>query len=175
MTAYIIFGTILAIMLPVATIGLLAQFNPQNYMTAVVILMTTKVFVTVMFLFTCSLLIKFLSNTEKLKQFMHTVTISHKDRDFTATGYLDTGNMLCHPTDKTPIVVISLDLYMKMFPIHNGDYINFSTVGKSGKMLVFKPAKFVVDDKPFDVSVGVSMKNFNGNLKYDVLLNANII
>jgi hypothetical protein len=62
--------------------------------------------------------------------------------------------------------------------INDGHYINYSTVAdKCNKMFVFAPKKIeVVGGKTTDnVRLGVTMRGFGGAVKYDALLNANII
>jgi len=174
-TTFVLIGAIVSVLLPILSMILLASLGIQKYYIAITLLMATKLFTTVLFLYIMLGLIKFLSKREKVTSFVHDISFTAKDKQFKCKGFLDTGNSLTDPVEKLPIVVISLDLYLKIFPVHNGRYIEFSTVGKSGKMLVFKPQGFKVAGKDFDVIFGVSMKNFGGSTKYDVLLNANLL
>lgn len=113
------------------------------------------------------------------------------------TSYLDTGNRLVDPVSRAPVVIISLSLFLKMFPeidatrvflnkltqvgINDGRYISFSTVdSQTSKMFTFMPQKFeIVENKRKfkscdNVRLGVSMRGFKDAIKYDALLNANL-
>jgi hypothetical protein len=62
--------------------------------------------------------------------------------------------------------------------IDDGHYINYSTVADAQrKMFVFAPKKVeIVGGKTTEnVRLGVTMRGFCGAVKYDALLNANII
>jgi len=143
-----------------------------------------------------SLCIKFLNLRHSVNNYLRDIVIHYKDEKFCVTSYLDTGNRLVDPETRTPVVIISLSLFLKMFPevsidrvflnklgtvgIDDGRYINFSTVDKqSSKMFTFTPQKFEVVEsktkvKTFDVRLGVSMRGFKDAVKYDALLNANL-
>ena len=144
-----------------------------------------------------SLCIKFLNLRHSVNNYLRDVVIHYKDEKFCVTSYLDTGNRLVDPETRAPVVIISLSLFLKMFPevsvdrvflnkltqvgINEGRYINFSTVGKtSSKMFTFMPQKFeIVDEKRRvktcdNVRLGVSMRGFKDAIKYDALLNASL-
>lgn len=167
-------GLFFALVLPICSMSMLTVFNPKSFYLAIGLLMAVKVFVTIMFIWLLSILIKIMTKQGKAENFIRDVTITHRDREYKIRAFLDTGNRLIDPKSLAPVVVISRDLYMKMFPILSGYYIDFATVGKRGKMLVFKPASFSIDNQSFDVRLGVSSKNFRTPIKYDALLNANI-
>jgi len=167
-------GLVFAIAVPLLSAGLLLFFQPQNFGIAVSVLMVVKVLVTVMFVFVMSKLIKYLTVREKVTNFLRDVVITYRDKEYKIKGYLDTGNRLVDPEGNVPIVVISHDLYMKMFPVVKGHYVQFNTVGKAGKMFVFEPKGFMVGDSNFNVRLGVSMKKFRDAAKYDALLNASL-
>ena len=168
----IFIGTLFAVVVPLATMGLLTVFSPRNFYIAIIILMAVKLLTTVMFLFVLSQMIKFLNLKTKATNHIRDVVITYKGKTIKTRGFLDTGNRLTDPTDSSPIVVISLNLYLKMFPIIKGHYIDVATVTSTAKMLVFSPTNFTIDKTPYEnVKLGVSMRNFRDSVKYDVLLN----
>ena len=141
-----------------------------------------------------SMLVKFLNLRQSVSNYLRDVVIYYQNEKFKVTSYLDTGNRLVDPSSQAPVVIISLSLFLKMFPevsveriflnklsslgIEDGHYIKFSTVDKGGQMFVFAPQKIeVVESKQRikaheNVRLGVSMKGFRDAVKYDALLNA---
>jgi hypothetical protein len=160
-------GVAFAVLVPIAAMCLLALFRVQSHTIAMLVLMTLKVIITVLFLCALSVLIRVLNYRGKIENYLQSVTIEIKDKKFTARGFIDTGNQLTDPKSQKPVCVISHELYLKMFPITNGYYIDFKTVGKNGKMFVFGAR---VNER--EVKLGVTNKTF---ANYDILLNANII
>ena len=142
-----------------------------------------------------SMLIKFLNLRHSVNNYLRDVVIHYNGEKFKITSYLDTGNRLVDPKSRAPVIIITLSLFLKMFPevsvdrvflnklehadIRDGHYINFSTVdSKTGKMFVFAPQKIEIVDKNRtikscdNVRLGVSMKGFKDAIRYDALLNA---
>jgi len=176
-------GALFAVALPILAIGLLTFFSPRTFTIAIAMLMVIKVFVIVVFLAVMLGMIKILNKRHRIERFLHDVVITVGDQQHRVRGYLDTGNHLAD--GDVPVVVISISLFMKMFPKWplspvEGHYINFSTVGKAGKMFVFTPTKFEIADKNAtkaheNVRLGVSTRGFRDAVKYDALLNANLV
>ena len=148
----------------------------------------------VVFLWLLSKLIKFLNVRYSINNCLRDVIITYKDNKFRITSYLDTGNRLVDPISKAPVVIITMSLFLKMFPdvsvdrivlnklnkenIDDGHYITFSTLDKSnGKMFIFAPSKLeIVESKNIrtveNVRLGVSMRGFKDAIQYDALLNS---
>jgi len=142
-------------------------------------------------------LIKFLNVRHSINNYLRDVIITYKDNKFRITSYLDTGNRLVDPKSQAPVVIITMSLFLKMFPdvsvdrialnkltaenIDDGHYISFSTVdSRDGKMFVFAPSKLEVVDRKSTVThenvrLGVSMRGFKDAVKYDALLNARLV
>jgi len=136
------------------------------------------------------LLIKFLNVRHSISGNLRDVVIHHRGEKYKILSYMDTGNRLQDPESGAPVVVISLSLFLKMFPdisadrillnklseegIEDGRYINFSTVAGKSKMFTFAPNKLeVIKGKTHEkVRLGVSMKGFKDAVRYDALLNA---
>jgi len=143
------------------------------------------------FAYIMRLLIKYLNVRHSVNNLLRDVVIYYGDEKFKITSYLDTGNRLIDPVSKAPVVIITVSLFLKMFPdvsvdriylnrlckenIDDGRYINFSTVGNSSQMFVFAPQKIEIMGKQHEnVRLGVTMKGFKDAIKYDALLNANL-
>ena len=172
----VVIGTVFAVAVPLISMGLLSYFNPGNFAVAVGLLMSVKVLVTVVFIFVLTKLIKFITAREAAVKFVRDVVITHGQKTFRVKGFVDTGNRLVDPDGEVPVVVISRDLYLKMFPVHNFHFVSFATVAgrAQSKMMVFTPEKFEVIGKGEEnVRIGVSMRRFGGAIKYDALLSAN--
>ncbi|MCL2755899.1 MAG: sigma-E processing peptidase SpoIIGA [Firmicutes bacterium] len=149
--------------------------------------------VVVAFALLMRLFIKFLNVRHSISNHLRDVVIHHRGEQFKILSYMDTGNRLTDPESGAPVVVISLSLFLKMFPdispdrillnklekegIEEGKYINFSTVAGKSKMFTFKPSKLeIIKGKTCDkVRLGVSMKGFKDVVKYDALLNASLV
>jgi len=149
------------------------------------------------FLWVLSKLIKFLNVRHSINNYLRDVIITYKDNQFKITSYLDTGNRLVDPISRAPVVIITMSLFLKMFPdvsvdrivmnklckegIDDGHYITFSTVDKNdGKMFVFAPSSLTVVDRGRkqthdNVRLGVSLKGFRDAVRYDALLNAQLV
>lgn len=144
-----------------------------------------------------SLCIKYLNLRHSVNNYLRDIVIQNRGNKFHVTSYLDTGNRLVDPVSRAPVVIISLSLFLKMFPeitvtsiflnklaqagITDGRYIEFSTIeSKDSKMFTFAPQKFeIVENKQKikacdNVRLGVSMRGFKDAIKYDALLNANL-
>ena len=156
------------------------------------------VFVVGIFLFAyiMNLLIKYLNIRHSVNNLLRDVVIHYDNEKFKITSYLDTGNRLIDPKSKAPVVIITMSLFLKMFPdvsvdrifmnklckenINDGHYINFTTVGEDGNMFVFAPDQIEIMDGKKKISshdnvrLGVSMRAFKDAIKYDALLNAHL-
>lgn len=141
------------------------------------------------------LLVKYLNARHSVSQHLRDIVIHYKGEKYEITSYLDTGNRLTDPLTKAPVVIISLSLFLKIFPdisadkivlakldkeVEDGRYIPFSTVGKGGKLFTFSPSCLEVletkskSKKHENVRLGVSMKGFKDAVQYDALLHANL-
>ena len=188
-------GIIFAIVVPILSMGLLLYFEPRNFATAMAMLMSVKIFTTVLFVFMMSRLIKYLTKKHTVSNMLRDIVITYNDEDYKVKSYIDTGNRLVDPVSGAPVVIITMSLFLKIFPdisadrivmnrlekenITDGRYIGFATVGKSSKMFVFSPSKIEVlgDTKTVheNVRLGVSMKGFRDVVKYDALLNSSFV
>ena len=141
-------------------------------------------------LYLINLLIKYLNLRQSVNNHLQDLVIYNDGEKFKVLSYMDTGNRLVDPESRAPVVIITLSLFLKMFPevtvdrvflnklnVKGGYYIDFSTVGNSGKMYTFAPEKIEINKSKTveNVRLGVSMRGFKDAIKYDALLNANLI
>ncbi|MCL2587360.1 MAG: sigma-E processing peptidase SpoIIGA [Firmicutes bacterium] len=140
--------------------------------------------------FIFKLLIKYLNVRHSVSQHLRDVVIHHKGERYKVTSYLDTGNRLVDPDTNAPVVIISLSLFLKMFPdippdkivlnrlgeseVEQGKYIPLSTVAGKSKIFTFKPEKLeILKGKTHDnIRLGVSMRGFKDAVRYDALLHS---
>jgi hypothetical protein len=153
-------------------------------------LLVTGVLLAMIAVFGC--LIKFLNVRACIGGHLRDTVIYYGDNKFRINSLADTGNRLVDPKSAAPVCIISLSLFIKMFPdievdklimnrlgdeINDGHYINYSTVSGAGKMFVFAPKKIeIAGGKTTDnVRLGVNFRGFGGAVKYDALLNVNML
>lgn len=94
-----------------------------------------------------------------ISNYNYKVDIYYKGKEYSYTGYLDTGNKLYDPYFKKPIIL----LYDKKFPsIDNPIYVPYHTVENSGLLECFKVDKIILDDKKIinKPLIGLSKKEF---------------
>ena len=121
-------------------------------------------------------------------KFLHQTIIQHHGKKIRVKALLDSGNSLVDPISKIPVSIISLPLFLEMFPdisadkillhelddcVLGGHYINCQTVNGKGQMFVFSPDKFQINGTTVQSLLGVSTQNFC-NQKYDAILNINL-
>lgn len=108
------------------------------------------------------------------------VTIYYGTRKFILRALVDTGNRLVDRTSGAPVCIISLTVFLAMFPadLPDGHFINYSTVSASGqKMFVFQPKKIEIEGgrATDNVRLGVNMHGFGGAVRYEALLNMGVL
>lgn len=130
-----------------------------------------------------------LLNWHHKQKYLSQTLIYHDGNVFKLKGFVDSGNSLTDPISHSPVSIISLPIFLKMFPeitadqillheldnvITDGHYIDYKTIGGQGKLFVFRPEKMQINGtKITDGLLGVAAKDF-GNAKYDALLNVKL-
>ena len=132
--------------------------------------------------------IKFLKQKSKISDFIYDIRVENGGKKVKLKAFLDTGNMLIDNMSGKPVVIINFKTLNELFPklifedllLHknitqDGYFIDFSTVGSSSKMFVFKPNKVLLKTKnkleELDVVLGVSIKGFGRDAYFSALLN----
>ncbi len=130
------------------------------------------------------IIIQKLLHWHRRQKFMHQTMIQCGGKNFRLNALLDSGNALTDPVSGLPVSIISLPVFLQMFPeisadqilqskleqcVH-GHYINCQTVNGKSQLFVFQPDKMQINGTTVDSLLGVSPQNF-GNQKYDAILN----
>ena len=131
------------------------------------------------------IIIQKLLSWHRRHKFLHRTIIEYGGKSFQCKALLDSGNALIDPKSQTPVSIISLAVFLQMFPeisadkilcheletcVMNGHYINCQTVNGQGQIFVFPPDKIKINGTPVKSLLGVTTQNF-GNQKYDAILN----
>lgn len=132
------------------------------------------------------LIIQKLLNWHRKHKYLSQTTIYHAGHVFKLKSFMDSGNSLIDPVSRIPVSIISLPVFLQMFPeiaadqilqhelaevIPGGHYIDYKTISGRGQLFVFKPDCMKVDGVEVTQGLlGVSAQDF-GNSKYDALLN----
>ena len=119
------------------------------------------------------------------QKFMHRTIIVHAGKHYRVKALLDSGNTLIDPVTQTPVSMISLAVFLEMFPqisadqillheldscVTGGHYINCQTVNGQGRVFVFSPDKIKINGNSVKTMLGVTTQNF-GHQNYDAILN----
>ena len=119
------------------------------------------------------------------QKLLHQTIIQCGGKNFCVNALLDSGNALVDPVSRTPVSIISLPMFLQMFPdisadkillheldtcVNGGHYIDCQTVNGKSQLFVFPPDKIQINGTSIRSLLGVSTQNF-GNQKYDAILN----
>ncbi len=122
------------------------------------------------------------------QKFLHQTTIKCGGKSFNLTAFLDSGNALTDPVSNIPVSIISLPVFLQMFPtvsadqillhkletcVSGGHYIDCQTVNGKSQLFVFPPDKIQINGMSVHSLLGVSTHNL-GNQKYDAILNVKL-
>jgi len=131
------------------------------------------------------IIIQKLLNWHRRQKLLHQTLIEYGGKRFRVRALFDSGNALVDPVSKKPVSIISLAVFLQMFPeisadkilfkeletcIKDGHYINCQTVNGQNQLFVFSPDKIKINGTTVQSLLGVSTQNF-GNQKYDAILN----
>ena len=140
-------------------------------------------FVVVVLLF--YIMIQKILNWHRRQKFLHQALIELHGKNYQITALLDSGNALVDPISHMPVSIISLPVFLQMFPtvsadqillheletcIHNGHYIDCQTVSGKSQLFVFPPDKMRINGTDVQSLLGVSTQKIT-NQKYDAILN----
>ena len=90
--------------------------------------------------------------------YYYKVSFKYKNKTYTYSAYLDTGNKLYDPYTKTPVIL----LYDKNFKINNPIYIPYKTLNNTGIIEAFKINMITIDNRLIKrkVLIGLSKDPF---------------
>ncbi len=119
------------------------------------------------------------------QKLLHQTKIMYGGKSYQVNALLDSGNALIDPISQKPVSIISLAVFLQMFPnisadkillhelgncIKDGHYISCQTVNGKSQLFVFSPDRIQINGATVHSLLGVSTHNF-GNQKYDAILN----
>lgn len=131
-----------------------------------------------------------------IENFSYKVKLVAGGKEIEEEGYLDSGNMLCDPITKRPIVLISFDVFSKIYENINflnaymkkvdtnimkeGHYVKINSVSSGTSILVFTADKMEIsrdeEKQCFEhIAVGLSFSGFEKALGRKILLNSQMV
>ena len=137
--------------------------------------------------------IKSVQKKNRIKNFYYKVKLKDNGQEFEEEGFLDSGNMLYDNITKKPVMLISFDVFHKLYKhipivsvitktidkssIKNGHYIKINSIGSKTSILIFSVDEVIIgEDKKFkDVMVGLSLSGFEKSFDRGVLLHSELV
>ncbi len=138
-------------------------------------------------------LINYFSRKKLFDSFIFKAEIENKGKRVNFEAYLDTGNRLYDPQTNAPVMIIEYSIFRKIFDIpidkiltqnansfiDNSHYIDFGTIGMSGKILVTNVEKVTLITKEKkvnlqNVTVGLSLSKFKKSFDCEALFGPEI-
>ena len=141
-------------------------------------------------------MIKFLISLKRKEDvfdgFLHDIKIIDHDVTLNEKAFLDSGNMLYDPITNKPVILISYEVFSKIYnipksaiisktfnecSIKNGHYIKINSIGNGTRILVFSVDEIFVDEKKYfkDVMIGLSFSGFERSFGRGVLLHSEFV
>ncbi len=135
--------------------------------------------------------IKYQNKIKRVRQFSFKVKLSVNDKQIEEEGFLDSGNVLYDPITQKPIILITFDIFSKLYSninyltayckqvdtklLDNAHYVKINTVASGTSILVFTVKKVEIyegeDKRDFEnVSLGLSFSGFDKALGKKILL-----
>lgn len=146
----------------------------------------TNKYLLVMVVILFYLLLQGLLNRHRRQKYLNATVIHYAGNIFKLRGLMDSGNALTDPVTRAPVCIISLPVFLQMFPgitadqillkelpniVNGGHYIDCHTVHGKADLFVFPPDKIQINGTTVkDCMLGVAAKDF-GNEHYEALLN----
>lgn len=132
-------------------------------------------------------LIKKINRKKAIENFCFDVEIESGGKTSKWKAFLDSGNLLFDPLTQNPVTLINFKVFSSIFQnidledvlrrseklkrLKFAHYINFNTLGKNDKLLVFQVDKLCIDGKTLEKpTLGLSLKNFNAAFGSDIIL-----
>lgn len=137
-------------------------------------------------------LVKKLSRKRNVETFCFDVEIIQSGEKTQWKAFLDSGNLLFDPLTESPVSLINYKVFSTLYKdiqlediIKRSDklkslkfahYINFNTLNKEDKILVFQVERLCIEGKKVleKPTLGLSLKNFNQAFGTDIILHNNL-
>ena len=127
--------------------------------------------------------IKVFYKKRQLHNFIYNIKISCNQKEISTKAYLDSGNTLCD--NGKPVIIITPKIFNKFYEkkfhevllykdysqLDSAHFVDFATIDKQNKMLVFKPEYLKVCETDFcykDILLGVCLQGFSKD--FDVIM-----
>ena len=141
----------------------------------------------------CLIVIKSVQRKNRIKDFCYKVKFVDNGIEAEEDGFLDSGNMLYDNITKKPVILVSFDVFHKLYSqinyssiltktfdkssIKNGHYIKINSIGSGGNILVFSVDKVIVGENRIfkNVMVGLSLSGFEKSFGRGVLLHSELV
>ena len=143
-----------------------------------------------------TLILKSRNRTRTIETFSYKVKLKANGKEIEEEGYLDSGNMLFDPITSRPVVLISFDVFTRIYSdinflsaymkkidtekLREGHYIKINSVGSATSILVFTAEELEISKEGFEqryerVALGLSFSGFERAFGKGVLLNGNLL
>ena len=141
------------------------------------------------------IILKHRNKLRTIENFSFRVRLHSNGKVIEEEGYLDSGNMLYDPITKKPIVLITFDVFSKLYDninylsaylknidvslLNRGHYVKINSVASGSSILVFTAEELEIMDKQprhfKNISVGLSFSGFDKAFGKSVLLHSELI
>lgn len=132
-------------------------------------------------------IIQKLLHWHRRQKYWHQTKVECGGKSFRLKAWLDSGNGLIDPIWQQPVSIISLPVFLQMFPgitaeqilshdLENclpGHYIDCQTIQGKSQLFVFLPDKMQVNGITVQSLLGVSTQNM-GHQNFDAILNVKL-
>lgn len=156
----------------------------------IVVLICTIIFVV------CKLLLLQKNRQNAIDNFSFKVIIKSNGKQIEEEGFLDSGNLLYDPVTKKPVILITFDVFSKLYEninylsaflkkidlsnFSNGHYIKINTVASGTQILVFSANEVKLEGKAFsrtyeNFMLGLSFSGFEKAFGKKVLLHSEMV
>ena len=126
---------------------------------------------------------------DKIAKFTFNVTLKDGDKVIYEEGYLDSGNVLYDNITKKPIILITFEVFNKLYQninyinaltknfdkasVKDGHFVKINGIGSGTSILVFTVDEVILNsEKSFkDVALGLSFSEFDKSFGKKILLN----
>lgn len=138
-------------------------------------------------------IIRYQQKRNIIENFCYKVKIIDGDKTIEEEGFLDTGNMLYDSISKKPIMLVTFDIFHKLYDnvsfinaftkktencsIKNGHYIKINSVGSGTSMLIFSIDELIVGgERSFkNAMLGLSFSGFDKSFGKKILLHSELV
>lgn len=133
----------------------------------------------------------------KYDNLIHTLKIKVGETETETDCFYDTGNALCDPITKTPVIVVNIKTVKDLLPeciiyelLHNTDVVKiyfsycmemklklipYHTIADNGFILGFIPTSVLIDNKEINAIIGISSTVMASDKSYNAIVNPQII